>query len=79
VVQLAGLRIASRPEDADLQFHFEDLTTVTPARQSSRLHINAACADTSKSEVARVFEQVSGRALAVHPQSWTARWSPSPS
>ncbi|WP_421857759.1 hypothetical protein [Oceanicaulis sp.] len=72
VVQLAGLRIADKPEDADLQFHFEDLTTVSPARESAGLHLNAACADTSKSEVARVFERVSGRALAVDPQTWTA-------
>lgn len=71
VVQLAGLRIADQPEDADLQFHFEDLTTVTPARACSSLDINAACADTSKSEVARVFEQVSGRALAVNSEEWS--------
>lgn len=72
VVQLAGLRIAERPEDADLQFSFEDVTTVDPPGQNGGVHLNAACLDTSKSEIAHVFEQISGRALAVDPQSWTA-------
>jgi Glutathione synthase/Ribosomal protein S6 modification enzyme (glutaminyl transferase) len=32
--------------------------------------INARCADVSKSRVAAVFEQVSGRALSLDPETW---------
>jgi len=71
VVQMAGLQIASAPDTADLVFSFEDLTCVDAARHAHLPHLNADCLDTSKSQVARIFEQVSGRALAVDPQSWT--------
>lgn len=68
VVQMAGLRIARRPQDANLGFCFEDLTTVDrPAAPPGLRLINAGCLDTSKSRVASVFEAVSGRALAVDP------------
>ena len=70
--QLAGLRLVARPEGADLGFFFEDLThSDPPATRGGLSMINAACTDVSKSRVAQVFEQVSGRALAVDPEIWT--------
>ena len=71
VLQLSGLRMAASPQDADLVFSFEDLTCVDASAETRLPHLNAACLDTSKSRVASVFEQVSGRALAVDPASWT--------
>ena len=69
--QLAGLRIAARPKDADLGFFFEDVTTSAPPSAIGLAIINSGCADVSKSRVAEVFEQVSGRALRVDPETWT--------
>ncbi|WP_440957574.1 hypothetical protein ACFELO_09750 [Oceanicaulis sp. LC35] len=71
VAQMAGLRLASRPEDADLVFSFEDLTCVEAAQSSPLPQMNTQCVDVSKSRVAAVFEQVSGRALAVDPGVWS--------
>jgi hypothetical protein len=71
VMQLSGLRMASSVEDADLVFSFEDLTCVEAASGDALPHINGACLDVSKSHVAAVFEQVSGRALSVDPTVWT--------
>ncbi|MGJ3230390.1 MAG: hypothetical protein ACFE0P_01170 [Oceanicaulis sp.] len=66
--RLAGLRIADTPERADLGFFFEDATIGTPPSRPGLVVINAACRDVSKSHVSKVFEQVSGRALAVDPE-----------
>ncbi|MCH8491160.1 MAG: hypothetical protein LAT81_14695, partial [Oceanicaulis sp.] len=68
--RLSGLRPAHGRDEADILFHFEDAT------QSARLQgwagpgINLQCADISKSHVARVFEDVFGRALIVDPQTF---------
>lgn len=70
-VQLAGLQIAPTPERADLAFIFEDATTGRIPVGHGLPVINARCGDVSKSRVAKVFEQVSGRALAVDPSSFT--------
>jgi hypothetical protein len=69
VMALAGLRFARRPEDADLAFHFQDATLCDPVDLPA---INGACLDISKSRVAAVFEQVSGRALALDPETAAA-------
>jgi len=67
--QFAGLRFASSSEEADLGFLFEDATEGRDPQAPAGLPmINAACLDVSKSRVARVFEAVSGRALAVDPR-----------
>ena len=72
VLQLAGLRVARAPEEADLAFAFEDrTTTAAPALPAGLPVINGACLDVSKSAVAAVFEAVFDRALGVDPQSWT--------
>ena len=71
VLQLSGLRLANSTEDADLAFSFEDLTCVASGAQTHLPHLNAHCLDVSKSHVAAVFEQVSGRALSVDPARWT--------
>ena len=68
---LAGLRIAAKPEAADIAFMFEDVTSGRPPDIPGLAMINAQCSDVSKSRVAQVFEQVSGRALAVDPQFWS--------
>lgn len=64
---LAGLRLSDTPEAADIAFFFEDATTGTPPAPAGLPVINGRCGDVSKSHVAAVFEQVSGRALTVDP------------
>lgn len=70
-VQLSGLRIVDRAEEADLAFVFEDATRGRIPAGHGLPIINGRCSDVSKSRVARVFEQVSGRALALDPDTWT--------
>lgn len=70
-VHLSGLRIAARPDAADIAFMFEDATHGRAAAGHDLPVINAACRDVSKSRVAAVFEQVSGRALGLDPQTWS--------
>lgn len=69
VARLAGLSLAARQQDADLGFCFEDATITAPPPGGLR-HINGACLDVSKSHVAAVFEAVSGRNLAVDPETF---------
>ena len=70
-IQLSGMRIADTPDDADLAFVFEDATLGRMPAGHNLPMINWRCADVSKSRVASVFEQVTGRGLALDPQSWT--------
>ena len=70
-VQLAGLCIVARPEDADLGFFFEDVTVSPPPAANGLPMLNAGCPDVSKTRVAEMFEQVSGRSLKVDPAAWT--------
>lgn len=71
VFQLAGLRFAARPEEADLAFVFEDATQgVPPALPGGLPVLNTACVDVSKSRVAAVFEQVFGYPLGVDPETF---------
>ena len=67
---LGGLRMADRPETADLGFYFEDVTTGAPPAAPGLIVLNGGCADVSKSRVASVFEAATGRALAVDPTRW---------
>lgn len=69
VFQLSGLRMARNREDADLSFIFEDRTQGTIPTCQSHYTFNAGCSDVSKSRVAEAFQGVSGRQLAVDPQS----------
>lgn len=69
-VQLSGLRIAESPDEADLAFVFEDATQGRIPAGHGLPIINGRCADVSKSRVAEVFEQVSGRALRLDPERW---------
>lgn len=64
---LSGCRFASRAADADAAFYFEDQTIATSAPQLGA--INGGCRDISKSNVARIFEQVAGYPLALDPQT----------
>lgn len=71
VATWAGARFASRPEDADVAFFFDDSTHgVPPVAPGLRL-INGRCTDVSKSRVAEAFERVFGYPLAVDPRTWT--------
>ncbi|MEQ8406467.1 MAG: hypothetical protein RKE49_15330 [Oceanicaulis sp.] len=70
VMRLAGLNIADTPETADIGFFFEDATTGSPPAPPGLRMMNGACKDVSKSHVSDVFEQVSGRALAVDPETF---------
>ncbi|MFP4520150.1 MAG: hypothetical protein ACLFQ5_11925 [Oceanicaulis sp.] len=67
VLRLAGLRCAARPETADLGFAFEDAALSATEPHPGLPTINARCRDVSKSHVAAVFEQVTGRPLALDP------------
>ncbi|MCG8443064.1 MAG: hypothetical protein MI723_14765 [Caulobacterales bacterium] len=70
----AGARVVADPGQADIVMYFDDVTESRPpspmVRADARL-INFTCADTSKSHVAAVFEQVFERPLAVDPRNWT--------
>jgi hypothetical protein len=70
-VQLSGMTIAESPDEADIAFVFEDATHGRVPAGHGLPIINARCADVSKSRVAAVFEQVSGRALRLDPESWS--------
>lgn len=70
-LQLAGMRLARVPGDADLAFVFEDRTIMAPPDLPAGMPaVNAHCLDVSKSRVASVFEDVFGRALGVDPERW---------
>lgn len=68
-VNLSGLRLVPSREEADILFHFEDATHSARPQGWTGPGINLDCADISKSHVARVFESVFGRALAIDPQT----------
>jgi hypothetical protein len=67
---LSGLRLAERRDEADILFHFEDATHSARPQDWTGRGINLDCANISKSHVARVFETVFGRALAIDPQAF---------
>lgn len=69
-VQLSGLRIAETPDAADLAFVFEDATFGRVPTGHGLPIINGHCGDVSKSRVANVFAEVSGRALSLDPTRW---------
>ena len=69
-VQLSGLRTARTPDEADLAFVFEDVTTGRIPAGHGLPIINGRCSDVSKSRVASAFETVSGRTLALDPRTW---------
>ncbi len=68
--RLSGLRPAYSRDEADILFHFEDATHTARLPGWTGPGINLECADISKSHVARVFEAVFGRTLAVDPQTF---------
>jgi len=68
--QLAGLRLASKPEEADIGFAFEDATSGAAPVTGDLPVLNAQCTDVSKTRVSEAFEAVSGRALNVIPEFW---------
>jgi hypothetical protein len=70
-IQLSGMQIVESPDAADLAFVFEDATKGRIPAGHGLPIINGRCADVSKSRVASVFQQVSGRALTLDPQNWT--------
>jgi hypothetical protein len=71
VATWAGARFASRPEDADVAFFFDDSTRGVPPAAPGLRVINGRCTDVSKSRVAEAFEAVFGYPLAVDPRTWT--------
>lgn len=70
VMALGGIGFARKPEEADIAFVFDDTTRVPDHPLPAHIPvINARCRDISKSHVARVFEEVTGRALACDPEN----------
>ncbi|WP_429911461.1 hypothetical protein [Glycocaulis sp.] len=68
VMALSHARFARSAADADIIFVFDDCTWVAERPLPAHIPaINAGCADISKTHVARVFEQVTGRALLCDP------------
>lgn len=69
VMALSHARFARDATEADIVFVFDDATWVSERPLPSHLPlINAGCTDISKSRVAQVFEQVTGRRLACDPE-----------
>lgn len=65
----AGLKLADKPEDADVAFYFEDRTRGEAAVAPQAKRFNFHCTDVSKSRVAAVFETVFGYPLTLDPQT----------
>ena len=71
VIQLAGLRIVARREDADFSFIFDDRTQTQIAEAlKTRSVLNGECLNVSKSHVADVFQTVFNHPLCVDPLTW---------
>jgi hypothetical protein len=68
---LGGMRTATRPEDADVAFAFDDATCGAQASARHLPGFNFGCADISKSRVAAAFETAFGYPLALDPRQWT--------
>ncbi|WBQ13576.1 hypothetical protein L2D00_02545 [Hyphomonadaceae bacterium BL14] len=68
-VRLSGLRPSPSRHEADILFHFEDATHGERPHGWTGPGINLDCTDISKSHVARMFESVFGRTLAIDPQT----------
>ncbi|MGP1275100.1 MAG: hypothetical protein ACQRW7_06755 [Caulobacterales bacterium] len=70
VMALSRARMARSAAEADLIFVFDDSTWVDERAFPAGVPvINGRCNDISKTHVARVFEQVTGRALACDPMN----------
>jgi hypothetical protein len=68
VMALSRARFAPSAAEADIIFVFDDSTWVPERSFPAHIPaINAGCTDISKTHVARVFEQVTGRALRCDP------------
>ena len=72
--RLAGLKLISEPEHADIVFVFDD-NTVSEAGMLFREQpsLNARISDISKTHVAAIFHQVFGYAVAVDPLTYQGR------
>lgn len=70
VMALSRARFARNAADADIVFVFDDSTWLSErALPAGVPAINSTCTDISKTRVAQVFEQVTGRALACDPMN----------
>jgi hypothetical protein len=68
VMALSRARFARHAGEADIVFVFDDATWVPERSLPAHVPaINARCTDISKTRVAQVFEQVTGRALLCDP------------
>lgn len=66
-VTLCGARLARSEAEADVVFHFEDVTISRPLPSSLGQPINGGCCDISKSVVADAFGRSAGYPLALDP------------
>lgn len=64
----AGARIARRPEQAAAGMYFDDSAEGLAPNAGPDFRLNYGCTDVTKSQVARVFEQVFGYPLMVDPR-----------
>lgn len=70
VMALSHARFAANAAEADIVFVFDDATCVGEgALPADKPVLNRHCTDISKTRVAQVFEQVSGRALLCNPMN----------
>lgn len=76
VIHVAGAKLITETERADIVFHFDDSTTSTTAlprtRPGARL-VNFGCQDISKSRVAAAFGAAAGYDLTVDPRTYRGR------
>lgn len=73
VMHVAGAKIISETDQADIVFQFDD-TTVSdhdvPVTKPGAMIVNFGCSDISKSFIADVFAQAAGYDLAVDPRTY---------
>ena len=74
VMHIAGAKIISETDQADIVFQFDDTTVVdhaVPVTKPGAMVVNFDCRDISKSLIAEVFARVAGYDLAVDPQTYS--------
>lgn len=72
VMHVAGAKLIEETADADIVFHFEDVTqthTPSPLTKPGATLVNFSCDDVSKSRVAEAWAKVAGYDLAVDPRT----------
>ncbi len=73
VMHVAGAKIISDTQEADIVFQFDDTTiteSLSPKVKDDAVTVNFGCTDISKTLIAKVFAEAAGYDLAVDPRTY---------